>query len=99
MHPASKYTRVTSGQTDASIEGGDNFWCHAIVVTSDAGATAGAATTVTVEEADGSTVILPILVAANTTQNVDVAFMAHKGMTITTGASVTCTVFHEHAGR
>ena len=87
---ASNYTRVAAAQTDAQVLSEGTIKVFGVVCAN----TNSSAETVTLEEADGTTVIQSIQVPANDTVVVDIVFLAHKGLNVTTGATTTCTVYH-----
>ena len=91
LNIAPNSTRVAAGQTDAAIASEASITVFGITVQ---GTAAGQ---VVVEENDGSTVIMEISVAANTTAVMNIPFVAARGLNITTPANVTCTVFHSNA--
>ena len=96
MRVSSKYTRVAAAQTDAAIESEQTITVYTIVCAN----TNSSAETVTLEEADGSTVIQTIQVPANNT--VVLPFptgqLFHRGLNVTTPTTTTCTVYHSQGG-
>ena len=89
---ASNYTFVDSGATDTLIRGGGSILVHGIVASA-----VGLEGTVTINERDGSTEILTINIAADTSFEVKTAFLAKNGVSVTTEANCECTVFHSNA--
>jgi hypothetical protein len=89
-NPATHYTLVPASQTAAPIASG-TIKVFGIVVSSTAG---GA---VTLLDAAGNT-IGTIIVLANSSFEMKTGWLADKGLSITTPASTTCTVFHSNTG-
>lgn len=89
---APRYTHVAASTTDGQIESEETVIVHAIV------AQFTSAGIIRVEERDGSTVIMLIEGAANTTFSYEQPFLAPRGVNITTPSGTTCTVFHSAGG-
>lgn len=95
MIRASNYTRVAAGgSADTAIESGGTITVYGIVCAN----TSGSAETVLIEENDGSTVIQTIQVGANSTEKVNIPFLADQGVKVTPGANTSVTVYHSKAG-
>ena len=90
---ASNYTNVGAGETDVLINDGASILVRGIVVSATA-----LEGTVTLNERDGSTEILTINVAADTSFEVKTPFLAKLGVSVTTEANCDCTIFHSNAG-
>jgi len=92
----STYTRVAASQTDSAIESEQTITVYTIVCAN----TDTNAATVTLEEADGSTVIQTIRVPGDNTVviNFQGGQLFDSGLNVTTPANVTCTVYHSHGG-
>lgn len=86
------WTRVAAGQTDSAIAAEGSIVVFAIHIA------ATSAGIVTIEEGDGSTVIMTFDMAAGTCFGFETPFLATRGINVTTPAGVTCTVFHSNAG-
>lgn len=84
------WTRVAASQTDSAIASEASIVVFAVVV---AFTSAGI---VTLEEGDGSTVIMTIDGAAATTFTFETPFLATRGLNVTTPSGVVCTVFHSN---
>jgi hypothetical protein len=89
-----KYTRVAAAQTASLIESGNTIKVSCI----NAAATSSGAGTVTILEGDQATVIATLELAASTTASLDCTWRADAGLSITTSANVSATVFHSQAG-
>lgn len=85
---AARYTRVATGQTATSIAGGATIRIGGVLCT------ASSNDTVTLYERDGITVIAVINVLSGTSFELKTGWVADKGLAVTTGANVSCTVFH-----
>jgi len=96
MRVGSVYTRVAAGQTDAAIESEQTITVYMVCAAN----TNTSAETVTLEEADGSTVIQTIQVPANSTVVITWpnGQLFHRGLNITTGATTSATCYHSHGG-
>ena len=86
------WTRVAASQTDSAVAAEGSIVVFAIVCSFTS------AGIVTIEEGDGSTVIMTIDGAAGTTETFETPFLATRGINVTTPAGVACTVFHSNAG-
>ena len=92
---ASNYTRVAAGAAaDTAIAGGNSITVYGIAWAN----TSGSAETVLIEQSDGSTVIQTIQAAANSTNSIEIEFLADNGVTVTAGANTSVTVYHSNAG-
>jgi hypothetical protein len=90
---AANYTNVGASQTDVLINDGGSILVHGIIAS--AVVLAG---TITINERDGSTEILTINVAADTSFEIKTSFLAKRGVSITTESNCDCTIFHSNAG-
>ena len=88
---ASRYTHVAASQTDSQIESGEPVQVWGIH------ASAGTAGTIRIEDASNNLIMLVDL-ATNGTWVLDVPFVAHAGLQVTTAADTTVTVFHNAPG-
>ncbi len=89
---APKYTHVAVNGSAVSIQSGDSMTVLGIIVES-----AGTQGTVLVHQSDGTTLIMPLSAVAGGTTVMNIPFLAHTGLTITTDANVRCTVLHTPA--
>lgn len=96
MRVGSVYTRVAAGQTDVAIESEQTITLYTVCAAN----TNSSAETVTLEEADGTTVIQTLQVPANSTVVLTWpnGQLFHRGLNVTTGATTSCTVYHSHGG-
>lgn len=90
---AANYTNVGANETDVLIAGGATILVHGIVVSATA-----LEGTVILNELDGSTEVLTINVAADTSFEVKTSFLAKRGISVTTDINCECTIFHSNAG-
>ena len=89
---APNWTRVAASQTDSAIASEASIIVFAILCSFTS------AGIVTIEEGDGSTVIMTIDGAAATTFTFEMPFLATRGLNVTTPAGVAVTVFHSNGG-
>lgn len=93
-HRASNHTPIAAAQTDSVIAGGGSITVYGILCSN----TNTSAETVTIEEADGTTLITIIRVPANSTIESSVEWLADRGVAVTTPTTTTCLVFHSNSG-
>ena len=96
MRVCSNYTEVAGGSTDSLISSGQSITVDLILCTN----VSGGAASVTLDEADGSTLIHTIRLSDG--QTLPIAFprgqLFDRGLAVTTPASVTVLVCHTNGG-
>lgn len=92
-YKASKYTHVAASSTDSLIESGNNITVFGIIASNSSGGG-----TVTLEEANTSTVIAIIEILAGDSFESSIVWLADQGLQVTTDASTVCTIFHSQVG-
>lgn len=97
MRVGSVYTRVAAGASaDQLVESGQTITVYLIACAN----TSASAETVTIEEANTSTVIQTIQAAANATTQLQfpTGQLFHKGLQVTANTNTSVTVYHSHGG-
>jgi hypothetical protein len=89
FNAAPRYTFVAANTTALAIGGGGTLRIYGMIISSTAGGT------VTLLDSSGVT-ITTIIVQANSSFEQKNGWIADKGLSITTPANTTCTVFHSH---
>lgn len=92
---APRYTLVSAGTAASANQiASGTITVYGFIFTN----TNSSAETSTVFENDASTTIFTVRVPANTTLEITTQFLTDAGVSITTGATTACTIFHGNAG-
>lgn len=89
---APNYTLIPGGSTAALVAGGASIIVYGIVASATANSVA------TIFEADGLTTIQTMRVNASNTTESRTRFVASRGISVTTAATITVLVFHSNPG-
>lgn len=88
VNVAARYTQVPGGTSLQSIASSETIIVHGAVFACTS------TDSVTFFESDGTTAILTLTLPSNLSFELKTSFIAQRGLKVTTGTNMTCTVFH-----